>query len=233
MSLNARILFIFILSFVVKSNFSQNFKAGFHVGLTVTEINGANTTSNRRGFHKIGVTAGGVANAKVAKKTLVQFEINFTQKGSLQPPDSLNNGYYKIALGYVEIPLLIRQQIFFNWKGKKINKIDLELGASYGKMIQRTVYGNTNYQLNNTQDYYNSNDVSILAGFDFNFTKNVCFNFRYSNSVIPAIKRNALKPGFVSYTFNRGNNQVFQFGFKFLFGTKPESKIPAAITPDN
>lgn len=227
------ILIIVGLCFLSIPAFSQSFKAGFHIGLTVTEINGANVSLNRRGFHKVGVTAGGVANAKVAKKTLVQFEINFTQKGSLQPPDSLNNGYYKIALGYIEIPLLLRQQIYFNYKGKRINKIDFELGASYGKMIQTNVYGNTNYQLNNAIDYYNTNDVSILAGFDFNFTKNVCFNFRYSNSVIPAIKRNALTPGFVSYTFNRGNNQVFQFGFKFLFGTQPQSKTPAAITPDN
>ncbi len=231
MNINYRITLVVFLAFVLKKVTSQNFNAGFQLGLTVTEINGANTSLNRRGFHKVGFTGGGVANVKVAKKTLVQFEINFTQKGSLQPPDSLNNGYYKIALGYIEIPLLIRQQIFFNWKGRKINKIDFELGASYGKMIQRTVYGNTNYQLNNTQDYYNTNDVSILAGVDYNFTKNVCFNFRYSNSVIPAIKRNALTPGFISYTFNRGNNQVFQFGFKFLFGTQPQNKAPAASVP--
>jgi hypothetical protein len=214
------------------SSFSQSFNAGIGAGLTVSEINGANTDPNRRGFHKLGVTLGGVANFRIAKKTLFQFEINYIQKGSMQPPDSLNNGYYKIALGYIEIPVLIRQQIFFNWKGKRINKVDIELGASYGKMFQRTVYGNTNYQLNNTESYYNTNDISLLAGIDYNFTNNICFNFRYSNSVIPTIKRNALVNGFISQTFNRGNSMVFQFGFKFLFTTKKKTSTEnTTITP--
>lgn len=212
---------------------SQVFKAGFSAGLTVSDINGANTAPNRKNFHKLGFAGGLVANARVAERSLIQFEINFTQKGSMQPPDSLNNGYYKISLGYVEIPVMLRQQIFFNWKGNRINKVDLEFGASYGRLVQLNVVGNTNYTLNgSTNDqYYNTNDVSILAGFDFNFTKNICFNFRYSNSVIPAIKRSALRAGFVSQTFNRGNNMVFQFGFKFFFGAKQKSTPDKAPVP--
>lgn len=213
-----------ILSFILCSSaLAQSFNAGIGGGLVVSEINGANTDQSRRGFHKLGVTLGGVANFRIAKKTLFQFEINYIQKGSMQPPDSLNNGYYKIALGYVEIPVLIRQQIFFNWKGKKINKVDLEFGASYGRMFQRTVIGNTNYQLNNTDPYYNTTDISLLAGIDYNFTNNICFNFRYSNSVIPAVKRSTLVNGLISQTFNRGNNMVFQMGFKFLFTTKKKT----------
>jgi hypothetical protein len=232
MNISVRIFFTLSLSLLIFRSFSQTFNAGLSAGLTVSEINGANTDQNRRGFHKLGVTAGGVANFRIAKKTLFQFEINFTQKGSMQPPDSLNNGYYKIALGYVEIPVLLRQQIFFNWKGKKINKVDLEFGASYGKMIQRTVIGNTNYQLNNTEKYYNSDDISLLAGIDYNFTNNICFNFRYSNSLIPAVKRSTLVNGLISQTFNRGNNMVFQFGFKFLFTAMKKASTPnETVTP--
>lgn len=223
MNLYSRILCFLPLLLAGLCGHAQTFNAGIGAGLTVSEINGANTDPNRRGFHKLGVTAGGVANFRIARKTLFQFEINYIQKGSMQPPDSLNNGYYKINLGYIEIPLLLRQQIFFNWKGKKVNKADLEFGASYGKMFHRTVIGNTNYQLNNTDPYYNTNDISLLAGIDYNFTNNICFNFRYSNSLIPAVKRSTLVNGLVSQTFNRGNNMVFQFGFKFLFTTKKKS----------
>ena len=232
MKLNYRPLIMCIASLMPVGNLAaQSFNAGISTGLAISDINGANASLNRKAFHKLGVNLGGVINFKIAPKTLFQFEINYSQKGSLQPPDSLNNGYYKIALGYIEIPLLLRQQIYFNWKGKKINKVDIEIGASYGKMFQRTVIGNTNYQLNGTQDYYNTNDVSILAGLDYNFTKNICFNFRYSNSVIPAIKRNALRAGFVSQTFNRGNNMVFQLGFKFLFGSKQKTTSTPTDTP--
>mgnify|MGYP001546522529 CR=1 FL=1 len=223
-----RQIILCILLIVAGNVSSQVFKAGISAGLTVSDINGANTAPNRKNFHKLGFAGGLVANAKVAERSLIQFEINFTQKGSMQPPDSMNNGYYKISLGYVEIPVMLRQQIFFNWKGNRINKVDLEFGASYGRLMQLNVVGNTNYTLNGTTNnqYYNTNDVSILAGLDFNFTKNICFNFRYSNSVIPVIKRTALRTGFVSQTFNRGNNMVFQFGFKFFFGAKQKA------TPD-
>lgn len=235
MSFYFRIIVSLACALLSLNAFSQTFNAGLGAGLTVSEINGANTDPSRRGFHKLGVTAGGVANFRIAKKTLFQFEINYIQKGSMQPPDSLNNGYYKINLGYIEIPLLFRQQIFFNWKGKKVNKVDLEFGASYGKMFHRTVIGNTNYQLNNTEPYYNTNDVSLLAGVDYNFTNNICLNVRYSNSVIPAVKRSTLVNGLVSQTFNRGNNMVFQFGFKFLFTTKKKTSTSptetAAPTP--
>ncbi len=220
-------IFICILFLVGGNTSAQTFKAGFGGGLVVSDIDGADTRDTDNDFHKIGFTIGGVVNTRIAKRTLLQFELNYISKGSLQPPDSLNNGYYKIALGYIEIPVLIRQQIYFNWKGKKINKIDLEAGVSYGKMVQRQVVGSSNYTLNNTAQYYNTNDVSVLVGADYNFTRNVCFCFRYSNSVIPAIKRNAIRPGFASYSFNKGNNLVFQFSFKFLFGGKEKAVAPA------
>ncbi len=226
-----RIFFLLVTILTASNSFAQRFKAGFTTAFVISDINGANSAPNRKNFHKVGFAGGLAANARVGKKTLLQFEIVYIQKGSMQPPDSLNNGYYKIALDYVEIPLFVRQQLFFNWKGKRINKVDLELGASYGKLIRKNVIGNTNYQLSGTDDLYNTNDVSILAGLDFNFTKNVCFNFRYSNSVIPAIKRNALRAGFVSQTFNRGNNMVFQLGFKFLFGAKEKTTSEPAPNP--
>lgn len=211
---------------IVNNVNAQKFNAGFSGGLVVSDIDGADTRDTDNDFHKVGFTAGGVVNTQLTKKTILQFEINYIQKGSMQPPDSLNNGYFKIALAYVEIPLLVRRQIYFNWKGKKLNKIDLEAGISYGKMVQRKVIGNTNYVLSNTAQYYNTNDVSILVGADYNFTKNVLFCFRYSNSVIPAIKRNSIRPGFFTYSYNKGNNLAFQFSFKFLFGAKQKTDTP-------
>jgi len=225
-----RIFFLFASIFIVGNAFAQ-FKAGPTIAFVISDINGANSAPNRKNFHKIGFAGGLAVNSRVAKKTLIQFELTYIQKGSMQPPDSLNNGYYKIALDYVEIPVFVRQQLFFNWKGKRINKVDLELGASYGRMIRRNVIGNTNYQLNGTEELYNTNDVSLLAGLDFNFTQNVCFNFRYSNSLIPAIKRTALRNGFVSQTFNRGNNMVFQLGFKFMFGAKEKTTSEPVVDP--
>ncbi len=213
---------------------AQRFRAGLSGGLTVADIDGADTRDNDNDFHKVGFTAGALVNTQLTKKSLIQFEVNYIQKGSMQPPDSLNNGYYKIALQYVEIPVLIRRQIYFNYKGRRVNKVDLEGGVSYARLVHSTVIGNTNYVLSTAGNYFNTNEASVLLGVDYNFTRNIYFCFRYSNSVTPAVKRNSLKPGFVSYTFNRGNNMVFQFSFRVVFGGSREdaaSKQPSPVQP--
>lgn len=224
------IVAFFLLAF--SKSYSQRFFGGLTAGLIASDINGANTRDTDNDFHKVGFTVGGLMNTQLTKKTIFQFEINYIQKGSMQPPDSLNNGYFKIALGYVEIPLLIKRQLYFNWKQKRINKIDIEAGISYGKMVHNTVIGSTNYILSSASNYFNTNDISLLIGLDYNFTKNIYFCFRYSNSIIPAIKKNSANVGIQSInTFNKGNNMVLQFSFKFVFGGKKQETTNSPIVP--
>lgn len=216
--MKARIYFgLFLLCACLGNLSAQRFRAGFSGGLIASDIAGAHTRAKAR-FHKVGFTAGLLGNVQIAKKAVFQFEINYMQKGSLQPPDSLNMGYYKIALQYVEIPLIFKRQIYINYKGKSVNKVDIEGGLSYGRLLHTTVIGSTNYSLPTAGDYFNKNIVNLVLGVDYNFTKNVYFCFRYCNSLSPAVKRNALKPGFYSQTFNNGNNLALEFSFKFAFG---------------
>lgn len=225
------ILFILLL-FILSKSYSQKFFGGFTAGLVASDINGADTRDPDNDFHKVGFTVGGLMNTQLTKKSILQFEINYIQKGSLQPPDSLNNGYFKIALGYVEIPLIIKRQIYFNWKQKRVNKVDIEAGVSYGRMVSNNVVGGTNYTLSSAANYFNTNDISVLIGADYNFTKNIYFCFRYSNSLIPAIKKNSANTGIQSVnTINKGNNMVLQFSFKFVFGGKKQETTNAPILP--
>ena len=213
-------------------SFAQKFNAGFSAGLVASDIDGADTRDTDNDFHKLGFTVGGIVNTQLNKNNQFHFEINYIQKGSLQPPDSLNNGYFKIALGYIEIPILLKHQIYFNWKQKRINKFDIEGGVSYGRMIHSKEIGNTNYVLPNAADYLNKNDISLLVGLDYNITKNIYFCLRYSNSVIPAIKKNTANYGTLSVnTVNRGNNMVFQFSFKFLLNGKSQEASSKSLTP--
>ncbi len=228
----SRYFLIITLFFCFTTYYSQKFNAGFSAGLTVSDIDGADTRDPDNDFHKVGFTAGALVNTQLTKKSILQFEINYIQKGSLQPPDSLNNGYFKIALGYVEIPILIKRQIYFNWKQKRINKLDIEFGLSYGRMVYNEVVGGTNYTLSSASQYYNYNDVSALLGLDYNFTKNIYFCFRYSNSLIPTIKKNSANYGTQSiYTINKGNSMVFQFSFKFVLNGKKQETTSVSTTP--
>lgn len=212
-----------------KADAQQKFRAGFTLGLSASDINGAHTIYRNRHFSKAGLIAGFLVNTQVSKKNAFQMELNFIQKGSLQRPDSLGNGYYKIALSYVEVPLLIRRQIYFTKRGAPVNRFDFEFGASVGRLVAYSVTNNANtvFTGNETGKYLNFTDVSLLIGADCNISKNIAFCIRYSNSVIPAVKRNTPNIHFITYTWNRGNNQVLQFSIKFVFKGKTADTTPA------
>jgi hypothetical protein len=198
---------------------SQRFRAGISGGLTVTDVDGADIRDSDNDFNKIGLTLGGIVTTSLNANWKGQMELNFTQKGSLSPPDSNNNGYYKIAFSYVEIPVLVKRKIRFNIRKKPVERMDFEFGLSYGRMVAASLVGSSNYNLPVSRKYINFNDVSLLAGVDYNFSRNVFLCVRYSNSIIPVIRRNAPTNFNYTYTLNRGNNLVFQFALKILFGS--------------
>ena len=208
---------------------AQKFKAGFTLGLNATDINGADTRDNDNDFSKLGVTVGGIVSTAINEKTIFQLELKFVQKGHLDKPDSLNNGYSKISLYYSEAPVLIKRQLKFNMRKKPMTRFMLECGASVGRLVNYEVIGATNYKIYSGPELFNFYDVSLLAGLGYNFSERVSLSIRYSNSVIPVIKKNIPNPAFITYSFNRGNNMVFQFAFKFVFGAvkkKEEAPLP-------
>lgn len=218
------IVSIFFSLFLAGQSTAGKFRGGITGGLSVSDINGADTRDADNDFHKVGLAAGFLVNTNLNKKNILQMEINYVQAGSLQPPDSLNNGYYNISLAYIEIPFILRHRVNFTLRKKPIDKIDLEAGVSFGELISQKVIGNSNYIIYGSNAYYNKTIASIIVGADYNFSNNFYFCLRYSNSFIPAIKRNPLNLSTITYTFNKGNSMVFQFSFKYVFeGKKAES----------
>jgi hypothetical protein len=204
------------------------FHAGLSFGAVATDINGADPKDGDNDFQKLGLTAGLLVNTKIAKSSIIQLELNYIQKGTMQRPDSLNHGYLKIALHYIEIPILIRQQIHFNYKGRRVNRVDLLAGVSVGRMIYNQSVDSTNSILPKeyVNKYYNSTDVSLLGGVCINVSKRFLIDLRYTNSLIPVIHKNPINAHFFTYTFNKGNNMVFQMCLKFVFGPKGENSRP-------
>jgi hypothetical protein len=224
-----RIIFL-VLILVQTVCFGQRFKGGFTIGLDATDVNGADTRDTDNDFSKLGFTAGGIISTSLSPKTVFQVEFNYIQKGHLDKPDSMNNGYSKIALQYVEIPFLIKHRVNFTIRKKQVSRLDLEAGASIGRLVNYSIIGASNYKIYSGPELFNFYDASILVGADYNLSRNVCFSLRYSNSVIPVIKKNAANVKLLTNTFNKGNNMVFQFAFKFLFGgPKPEETPPVPV----
>lgn len=219
-----------LLLLILNVSIAQRFRAGLTAGAVATDVAGSGTRDRFTHFNKLGFIAGGIVNTAINEKNIFQLEINYVQKGSLQRPDSANNDYFKLSFNYLEIPILFRRHLHFTMFKKPSNRFDLEGGLSIGRLIYSELIGNTNYTQSIDPKNFNKTDVSILAGIDYNFNSNLYFCFRYSNSVIPVTKKNPAPGPTIVYlpaTFNQGNNLVFQFSVKYVFGgieTSSETK---------
>lgn len=214
----------FIICFLLiglQSSFAQRFRAGLVAGLVSTDLAGVDPYDND--FHKAGFTAGGILNAKLSDKNSFQFEILYTQKGSLQPADSLNNfNYFQLNLNYIEVPLLFIHKFTFNVNKKPIKGFASEVGISLGALSGISQNNNTFYGIPDNKQFRN-NEVAANIGFSYTIIDNLSLNVRYSNSIIPVVKNAQLLNGFFWYTFNKGNNMVFYFSLRYIFKTS-ESK---------
>lgn len=218
MRINLSIIVVFFFTTCLCK--AQRFNAGFTGGAAVSDVAGSNTRDKGNHFNKLGFVAGGIVCSNLNDKITLQLEINYTTKGTLQKPDSANNGYFKLGLHYVEVPLIFRKRFHFTIFKKPTDRFCIEAGASLGRLVHYT-YVNNNYLMAYDANNLNKTDVSLLAGIDYNISKNIYFCFRYSNSIIPVTKKNTPPgPGYIylPVTFNQGNNMVFQFSIKFIFG---------------
>ena len=210
------LFFLFVL-FVFDAARAQRFRAGFAAGPVIAEINGARA---RVCLNKLGFTLGGIVNSALNEKNTLQLEINYIQKGTLQRPDSNNNGHFKISLDYIEIPLLLKHRTHFSIAKKTVDKFDLEIGASFGRLVRvKELLDNSPLS---SSPKFNKTDVSVFAGLDYNIVPSVYLCLRYSNSVIPVLNKSFLPAYLFRYSYNKGNNMVFQFAFKFVFGKTDE-----------
>jgi opacity protein-like surface antigen len=208
----------------------NRFRAGLTFGAVATDIPGMDTRDKDSDFSKLGFSFGAIINTRVSEKNTMQLEINYVMKGSMQRPDSNNMGYFKMNLNYIEVPLIFRHTIRMNIHRKPVDRLEVEGGFSVGRLVTYSFTDESNYQQVVDVNALNFTDVSVLGGLSFNFTPNIYFTIRYSNSVIPSIKRNKIDPAFVRYTWNNGNNQVVLMSVKYVFG-KPRPIAAKANTP--
>ena len=213
----AHLLFIPLLLCALNLS-AQRFRAGLSAGAVASDVQGTDTRDNDADFTKLGFSLGGIVNSNITKNIILQLEINYIQKGAAQKPDSLMNGSFRLVLNYIEIPLVFRRRMHMTIFKKPSNNFDLEWGASIGRLFSSSFTAD-NYPQYLGPNTFNKTDVSLLFGFDYNLNNNIHFCVRYSNSVIPAIRHDST-PGlqFLPYTFNMGNNMVFLFAIKFIFG---------------
>ena len=221
------ILLILLTTIYISKTSAQIFNAGIIAGTSITDIDGSDLVDHDNDFHKWGFTFGGLVNAKISKASFFQMELAYIQKGTYQPLQTDSTGKsisYKIALNYIDVSLLLKHKIKFNIDKKKISKFGIEEGITLGTLVNdRYTFNSSDLPIPNGT--YNKIDLSLLLGINYNFTDNFFLSFRYSNSIVHAIKHTSNYFNFYPFaTFNKGNNLVFQLTLGYVFNKKNKDK---------
>ncbi len=210
-----------LLIFSFRLHAQSHFRAGFSFGPLASDVLGTDTRDDDADFHHLGFSVGGIVHTELSEGNSFQFEINYITKGATSPPDSANNGYYKLTLNYLEVPFVFRHDIKFNVKKKPVTRFQLEGGFAVARLVHFNEKVN-NYSQTFGAENVNKTEASLLVGINYIVTPQFYFGLRYENGLIPALKKNSIQSYFVRYTFNNGNNMVVQFTAHYIFGKGPD-----------
>ena len=197
--------FLFITVVIINTSvFSQRFNGGIHAGISATQVSG----DEQAGFNKAGIYGGGYVNLYFSKKSSVQLELNFIQKGSRKNPKPDNGDYskYLCRLNYVEMPLMYKLDIA-KW-------LTFEIGIAAAYLVQSSEED----QNGSVSPYlqFKKYEISLIGGAYYNFATHFMVNVRYENTfpLLP-IRQHASR---ASYNLNKGQyNSVLVFSLQYQF----------------
>lgn len=193
------LFFYFILCFfTIQTVNGQEFNAGFIAGLSTSEISGDFVT----GPSKAGLYLGLFTNLYVSKKSSLQLEFNYVQKGSRENPDSVNLRSYILRLHYAEVHCYYKYDI---------EKFTLEAGPSLGYLMHS--YEEADGWI--LEQPFNPLDFSLNIGLYYRISEKLQFNVRYSNTIIFPVRDS---PYGDTYFLRKGQyNEVLSFTFHYTF----------------
>jgi len=142
------------------------------------------------GYHKVGINAGGIVYAQLARHVALSLEILYSQKGSnsnLGEPSPANASIYIMKYGinvnYAEIPVMI------NYFDKR--RSHFGVGLSYAKLVN----SNEHIQVDssgiiktfdfNTAYPFKKDAFDFLVGAELHLWKGLFLNIRFQYSLVP------------------------------------------------
>lgn len=170
--------FLFIVILVLVFPFqgrAQTFNAGILAGINGSQISG----DGYGGFNKAGLLIGVYSNIDVSPNLNLQFELNYSEKGSRRNPDTENGDtdFFLLRLDYIEVPIMAR------WNLKKFR---FEAGVYYSQLISEYIEDeNGPFSIPPQLNQFTAYDFGGLFGINYNFTEHLIINWRYNNSFIP------------------------------------------------
>ncbi len=163
-------LFFILLINVVSA---QRFEGGLLAGYNATQVEG----DTYKGYHKPGLVAGFYVQTDVAPAIFGAMEIKYSQKGARNKIIENDPVKYVMRLGYIDIP---------TYMGFRTNdRGNIIAGISTGILLHAKEFDNYGEYPVEDQNAFNTLDLQVLIGFQFDFLNNVKADLRFALSVIP------------------------------------------------
>jgi hypothetical protein len=165
-----------LLFFTENTTAQQRFKAGLILGLNASQILG----DDIGGYSKLGLHGGLRAIAVLEEKMDISFELLYAQRGSYSKYNSPRcpNGDVKIALQYIEVPVLFSYKDWLQ-EEEGYYKVQASAGISYGRLLDATAEGSCHDDLT---DQFNTNDIGFTGGVEYFANRHLGFGLRWTKS---------------------------------------------------
>lgn len=168
------ITFFTLLLFSQNSNAQQRFRAGLTAGVNLSQIQGDKTG----GYNKMGLVGGLRVLTLLTEKSDLSVELLFSQRGSRN--DKSEPFIIQIDLNYVEVPFTYNYKDWYDEEGDYY-KVQATGGFAFSRLLDATHEDSTGKPVDMTGDF-NTNDVGIVLGAEFFFSKHWSISGRWTSS---------------------------------------------------
>ena len=173
--MNSRLTLLISFLLISGIGFSQEFRVGALAGINASQVSG----DSYGGFDKAGLLIGLYSNAYLSEKFDLQFEINYSEKGSRKNPKTSkgDTDFFLLRMNYIEVPLMLRYH-------KK--KFTYEGGVFLSQLVSDYLEDENGVgQVDPNLNQLKKQDFGVLIGLNYNFTDHLIMNWRLNSSVIP------------------------------------------------
>ena len=185
--------------------FSQNFRGGIFLGLSMSQIDG----DTYSGYHKPGLIVGASVDKAFTEKFSMVMELKFLQKGSRASYniDTESGEYYKAVINYMQIPLLLQYRFWDNFWAEAgfgfAYRISEKEEDDYGKISSIA---------------FQPIEISGILGVAYDIpTTYLRVGIRHANSIFPARKIKDYKNYNGLYNRTAQYNRNFEFALTYFF----------------
>lgn len=204
------VLLLCVSSIANGQNAEEGFTLGLRGGIIASQVAG----DGWGGFDKIGFLAGANIERKFAENKGFEVGLQFIQKGSVKNSDPDNGDFqsYKLALSYIEMPILYK---FYQ------SPFIYDVGFAGEFLINTKEIDNDGIELD-SRDQFNDVSLAFHLGLEYEIADRSYLNIRFTNSLSPirnAVATQTTQLNFWRRIFNKGQyNTLIEFGFKRLIG---------------